>query len=141
MLRLSLRRLLMASLACAALAAAAATPALAAPTWLEPVSLTGEPDDAGQSQVALDANGDAFAIWERNGLIEASVRPAGGAWGSAVTVSVAGPHPDRAEDRGRCCRRSDRDLAERHPDERNDRELDAPRGRGMATSDPALGRR
>lgn len=84
-LRLPLRRVLIATLLCVT---GAAAPAFAAPTWLAPASLTGEPDDAGQSQVALDGNGDAFAVWERDGLIEASVRPAGGAWGAAVPIST-----------------------------------------------------
>lgn len=61
----------------------------AAPGWLAPVNLS---PPAGQHaiepQIALDAQGDAFALWALNGL-QVSVRPASGsAWQTPVKLSA-----------------------------------------------------
>jgi hypothetical protein len=66
----------------------ASSAAEAAPGWLAPVNLSPKiGQDAYEPQVALDAQGDALAVWALNGL-EASVRPAaGGAWQTPVSPS------------------------------------------------------
>ncbi|HEY6836644.1 MAG TPA: PKD domain-containing protein [Gaiellaceae bacterium] len=60
--------------------------AAAAPTWLAPKDLS-----AGASgsdvHVALDAAGDAFAVWTRSGTAQVAQRPAGGSWSAAQNVS------------------------------------------------------
>lgn len=75
----------------------AALPAAAAPTWLAPVKLSATGQNAERPQVAVDARGDAVAVWtrldEETGfyVVEAAGRPAGsGAWQSAVRVSNTG---------------------------------------------------
>ena len=64
---------------------------LAAPTWLSPHELSGV--EATHPRVALDSQGDAVVVWERDnetGIIEASDRLVGGAWGEPVELSAAG---------------------------------------------------
>jgi hypothetical protein len=67
-------------------------------TWQPAVSLS-----AGYGQrprIAMDPKGDAVALWERGGpgeSIEASARPAGGAWQAAQTISAAGATADFAQ--------------------------------------------
>jgi len=78
-------------LACV-LALGAPAAALAGPAWLTPTKLTEGPS-AGSSRVAVDPAGDAVAVWQHDvgviWTIEASSRPAGGAWSSPVTLSKA----------------------------------------------------
>lgn len=38
-------------------------------------------------QIAIDANGNAVAIWMQNGVIDAATLPAGGAWSAPVALS------------------------------------------------------
>jgi PKD domain len=65
-------------------------PAWAAPTWLPATSLSSPGQDATEAQVGVDAQGDSVAIWQRadgsgNNVVQAAVRPAGGAWQSTPT--------------------------------------------------------
>ncbi|HEY0279594.1 MAG TPA: hypothetical protein VGC32_15120 [Solirubrobacterales bacterium] len=65
--------------------------AVAAPTWLPPIGISAESQVVGNPQVAVDASGDAVAVWERasgrtgTGVIEASTRPVGGSWSEPPT--------------------------------------------------------
>lgn len=58
----------------------------ATPTWLHPDDLSAV-GSVGHPQIALDAAGDAFAIWEHSGAVEAATRHAGGNWGAAQVIS------------------------------------------------------
>ena len=73
---------------------ASAGPAAAAPAWLAPTDLSAPGRDAVEPQVAVDAGGDTVAVWGRsNGsdfIIQASSRPAGGAWTPPVDLSAVG---------------------------------------------------
>ncbi|MCA1677445.1 MAG: PKD domain-containing protein, partial [Actinobacteria bacterium] len=59
-----------------------------------PVDLSAPGQEASEPRVALDAAGDAVAVWERfngsNFVVQAAVRPAGGAFSTPVDVSAAG---------------------------------------------------
>jgi hypothetical protein len=81
--------------AVALLLCGAQTPqALAAPGWLSPTDLSAVGQDAEEPQVAVDSAGNAVAVWSRsNGshtIIQAAVRPAGGAWSGSVDLSAVG---------------------------------------------------
>jgi PKD domain len=72
----------------------AVAPAGAAPTWLAPTKLSATGYSAEKPQVAVDAQGNATAVWERpngtNIIVEAASRPAGsGAWQASVPLSSA----------------------------------------------------
>jgi PKD domain len=72
----------------------AVAPAGAAPTWLAPAKLSAAGHNAEKPQVAVDAQGNATAVWERpngtNIIVEAASRPAGsGAWQASVPLSSA----------------------------------------------------
>jgi hypothetical protein len=69
-----------------------AGPAHAAPRWLAPVELAGTA--AAQPQVALDAKGNAVAVWDDAGLVRAATRAAGGHWSAVQNLSAAGEDPD-----------------------------------------------
>lgn len=60
----------------------------------QPVPLSAPGQNAGEPVVAMNADGDAVAAWERsNGthtIVQAAVRPAGGAFGTAVDLSAPG---------------------------------------------------
>lgn len=75
-------------------ALALAGPATAAPAWLTPTNLSALGRDAAEPQLAVDAAGDTVAVWSRSDgshtIIQASARPAGGAWSSPVDLSAAG---------------------------------------------------
>jgi hypothetical protein len=62
--------------------------------WQAPVDLSVAGGDAVIPQVALDAGGDATAVWIRsngtNYIVQAAIRPAGGAWQAPVDLSVPG---------------------------------------------------
>jgi len=60
--------------------------AAAAPTWLAPKSLSAA-GNGGDPTIALDAAGDAFAVWVRSGAAQASERPAGGTWSAAQGIA------------------------------------------------------
>jgi hypothetical protein len=78
-----------AALATCAWLAAAASPAPAAPTWLAPHTLSAGPS-SGSAKVAVDAAGDAVAVWEQGEAVEASSRPAGGSWSAPAMLSAPG---------------------------------------------------
>lgn len=60
--------------------------AAAAPTWLAPKNLSAA-GNGGDLSVALDAAGDAFAVWTRSGTAQVAERPAGGSWSAARNLS------------------------------------------------------
>jgi hypothetical protein len=70
-----------------------APPAGAAPAWLPATSLA-ETGTEGNPDVAVDAIGDATAVWVRSSggsfEIQAATRPAGGAWQVPVRLFTAG---------------------------------------------------
>jgi hypothetical protein len=77
--------------------------ASATPTWLGPEEITPEGANSEYPQVALDAAGNATAVWQRrvgDGLvIQTATRPAGAAWGGAPVLSEFGAdayHPQIA---------------------------------------------
>jgi hypothetical protein len=63
--------------------------------WQAPVDLSGAGQSAVAAQVAVDAQGDTVAVWQRaNGtdyIVQGAVRAAGGAWQAPVDLSAAGP--------------------------------------------------
>ena len=69
-----------------------------------------------RAPAAVDAAGDAIAVWSRfngaetgtNSIVQAASRPAGGAWGAAVDLSAAGRNAERPAGRARRRRRRDR---------------------------------
>jgi hypothetical protein len=68
--------------------------ALAAPAWLPPTDVSRPGVIASPPHVAVDAAGDAVAIWSRRddageNVIEAASRPAGGSW-STTALSAPG---------------------------------------------------
>jgi hypothetical protein len=77
-----------------AIAGVAAPPAGATPGWLSPINLSAPGQDAEAPDVAVDAAGDATAIWDRadgaHTIIESASRSAGGAWGQPADLSAAG---------------------------------------------------
>jgi PKD domain/PASTA domain len=64
--------------------------AAAAPTWLPPKTLSAA-GNGGDLNVAVDAAGDAFAVWTRSGIAQAAQRPAGGTWSAAEDISGGCP--------------------------------------------------
>lgn len=69
---------------------AAVRPA-ASGAWQAPVDLSAAGQDAERPQVAVDAQGNALAIWLSNGAVQAAARPAAsGVWQAAVDLSSAG---------------------------------------------------
>src|SRR5262249_22265598 len=63
-------------------------------TWAASQPLSAPGQDAADVRVATDSGGDALATWQRsdgaNVVIQASYRPAGGAWSTPITLSAAG---------------------------------------------------
>jgi hypothetical protein len=70
-----------------------AAPALAAPPWLPP-TVIGQSFLVSNAQIAVDASGEAVALWEhvtlRGPAIESASRPPGGAWSAPVTLTKPG---------------------------------------------------
>jgi hypothetical protein len=66
----------------------------AAPSWLAPLTISEAGSPAVLPRLAVNANGDALAVWQRsdgsNNRIQASFRPAGGSFGAPETLSEAG---------------------------------------------------
>ena len=62
--------------------------------WGKPATLSEAGQEASEPQVAVDAAGDAIAVWTRyngsNDVVQAAVKPAGEAWEKAATLSEAG---------------------------------------------------
>lgn len=83
-------------IALAAVAAALCVPSIAAaaPAWLQRQDLSAHGENAGGPQIALDAAGDAVAVWRRfdgaDYVIQSATRPAGGAWSAPVDLSATG---------------------------------------------------
>jgi hypothetical protein len=78
----------------AALGFAMAASASAAPSWLAPKDLSAAGGDVFDTQVAVDRQGDSFAVWRRfdgsNYIVQGSVRPAGGDWTAPQNLSALG---------------------------------------------------
>ncbi len=55
--------------------------------WQPPDTLSGY---GGNPEVAVDARGDAIAVWESPSGVEATTRPAGGTWLASETVATTG---------------------------------------------------
>jgi PKD repeat protein len=59
-----------------------------------PVNLSAAGQPAGNAQVAIDAGGDAVAVWQRfngaNNIVQAAIRSAGGAFSAPVNLSATG---------------------------------------------------
>jgi hypothetical protein len=76
-----------------ALGLAAASPATAA-VWTGVSNISEEGQSAYAPEVAVDAAGDATAVWTRNNgsndVVQTAIKPAGGSWGSPATLSEAG---------------------------------------------------
>jgi hypothetical protein len=58
--------------------------------WLPTIDLSASGQDGDEPQVAVDAAGNATALWARAYVVQSSYRPAGGAWGSPVDLSAMG---------------------------------------------------
>jgi len=73
-----------------------AAPAGAAPAWLAPVNLSEAVQNKDNPHVAIDSQGDAVAVWELsngiNQVVQAAVRPVGGAWQTPVNLSQEEGH-------------------------------------------------
>jgi hypothetical protein len=73
--------------------------------WAEPDDLSAAGQDAGEPAVAIEAAGEAVAVWHRsngaNLILQGAVRPAGGDWAEPDDLSAAGQNaaePDVAVD-------------------------------------------
>jgi PKD domain-containing protein len=88
------RRVLPTTLVAAVLAMLTAASASAAPTWLSPKDLSATGGDAGDTQVAVDPQGDSFAVWRHfdgaHSIVQGAVRPAGGDWSRPQDLSALG---------------------------------------------------
>jgi PKD domain len=75
--------------------------AIAAPTWLAPNDLSVAGQSAKEPQVAVDAAGDAVAVWRRydgsDYIIQSASRPAGGNWGPPVDLSAPGQNAEEPQ--------------------------------------------
>jgi PKD domain len=64
------------------------------PTPLPPQDISAPANDAGEPQVAVDAAGDAVAVWSREDgahhVVQAASRPAGGSWSPPEDLSAPG---------------------------------------------------
>ena len=76
-----------------------ATGAGAAPTWLQPQTVSGPVVQT--PHVAVDAAGDAVAVWTKvegsTYTVMAASRPAGGVWGAPVPIGTPGPEQYKCE--------------------------------------------
>jgi hypothetical protein len=78
----------------------------AAPGWLAPANLVEEAGSVGRLRIAVDAQGDAMAVWQsEDGKLEGDVssydartafRPAGGAWQAPEMLSPYGQSAEEA---------------------------------------------
>jgi hypothetical protein len=86
------------ALACVCLLPAAS--ASAAPTWVAPEDISGVTHSISFPEVAVNAQGDAVAIWPRNvggkKIVEVVERPAGGEWSAPVVISDPGGEEEPA---------------------------------------------
>jgi hypothetical protein len=62
--------------------------------WQAPINLSGNGQNASDPQVAINAQGNAVAVWTRsngtNDIVQAAVRSAAGAWQAPINLSAAG---------------------------------------------------
>jgi hypothetical protein len=69
--------------------------------WGNPANLSAAGQEASTPQVAVNSAGDATAVWVRydgsNHIVQAAVKPAGGPWGTASTLSEAGHDASQPE--------------------------------------------
>jgi hypothetical protein len=84
------RRTAVGGLIAAAALAAWAPAAWAAPAWLAPVDLSAPRANASSPDVAMNPAGDVIAVWRRAGIVQAAVRPAGGAFSEHVDLTAVG---------------------------------------------------
>jgi hypothetical protein len=72
----------------------AAVPAGAAPTWTSPIVTLDDTDQSQDVEVAVDAAGNATAVWVLDGdaevSIKASTHPVGGTWSAPVDIAAPG---------------------------------------------------
>jgi hypothetical protein len=65
--------------------------------WGAPELVTDQaPGGIESVDVALDATGDAVAVWASGDAVQAATRPAGGSWGAPDTIAPGGRHVDLA---------------------------------------------
>lgn len=55
-----------------------------------PIELSARGTRSARAGVAMDAAGNAIAVWERDGVIRARIRPAGGSFGSTIDLTAPG---------------------------------------------------
>ena len=88
------RRLVLAVLGALAMGSLGAAPAAGAPTWVLPTDLSVAGRNATVPQIAIDAAGEAVAVWRgsdgTNTIIQAAARPPGGAFSPLPDLSLAG---------------------------------------------------
>ena len=62
--------------------------------WQAPVDLSNAGRDTFDAEVAIDARGDAVAVWHgsdgTNDIVQAAARPAGGVWQAPIDLSAGG---------------------------------------------------
>ncbi len=69
--------------------------------WSAPDDLSAAGQNSLHPEVALNANGNAVAIWQRydgsHYIIQAARRPTGGPWGAATSISVSGKNAGESQ--------------------------------------------
>ena len=87
-------RFIVAAFAGVTLALLAPAPAGAASSWFSPTDLSAASEETSSPQVAVDAQGDAIAVWQAEMgtgiVVQAAVRRAGGTWQAPIKISAAG---------------------------------------------------
>jgi hypothetical protein len=71
---------------------------LAGGAWQPAQDLSAIGADAFNPRVAVDAAGNALAVWERAGTVQAAARPAGGTWQAPQDIGASTDRPDVALD-------------------------------------------
>jgi hypothetical protein len=70
-------------------------------SWQTPVSLSEAGRNAEAPQVAVDAQGDAVAVWQRydgsHPIVQGAIMPAGGSWQTPVSLSEAGQNAEKPQ--------------------------------------------
>ncbi len=61
-------------------------------SWQAPEALTAKGEEGGDPQIALDAHGDALAVWTKavgyDNVVRGAYRPAGGSWQAPADISA-----------------------------------------------------
>jgi len=60
--------------------------------WRAPTDLSAVARNGGHPQVALDARGNALAVWSRDGTMQGATRAPNGDWTTPVDISAGGVH-------------------------------------------------